>query len=249
MVLTLCPVTLATEEAEVPTAEVTPTQEETVLPAEETEAPLKEVKPAAESVPALTAGATYTGTLGANVTWTLDRETGALTISGTGAMTNYSSESSPLRNYRSYIKTAVIESGVTTVGNYVFYGCTNLTRVTIPAGVTRIENYAFYNCSSLASVSLPDSVTSIGSHAFSSCSSLTSVTIPDSVITIGSYAFYQCSSLTSIHIPTGVTSISSWTFYACNKLTRVDITDLAAWCAISFGGDYANPLFYAKTFT
>ena len=50
--------------------------------------------------------------------------------------------------------------------------------VEIPGGVTSIANYAFSGCSNLTSITIPDSVTSIGSGAFSGCSSLESITIP-----------------------------------------------------------------------
>ncbi len=111
--------------------------------------------------------------------------------------------------------------------------------------VTSIGDYAFYDCSSLTSITIPEGVTSIGYYAFSDCISLTSITIPESVTSIGSSTFDGCRSLTSITIPESVTSIGDDAFYDCSSLEAVYITDLAAWCNISFDGYYANPLYYA----
>ena len=128
-----------------------------------------------------------TGSCGDNVKYSLDTETGVLTISGTGDM--YSC--GPFYQ-NTNIKSVIIESGVTSIGNEVFYGCTSLTSVTIPDSVTSIGSYVFYKCTRLTSVTIPDSVTSIGDYAFYNCTSLTSVTIGKSVTSIGDWAFSGC---------------------------------------------------------
>jgi hypothetical protein len=64
---------------------------------------------------------------------------------------------------------------VTSIGYYVFKGCSGLTSVTIPSSVTNIGRWAFYGCSGLTSVTIPDSVTSIGDWAFYNCSGITGV--------------------------------------------------------------------------
>ena len=98
-----------------------------------------------------------------------------------------------------------------------------VTKLTIPSGVTRVKDYAFSGCSTLKSAVIPEGVESIGNRAFSDCSGLTNVTIPSTVTRIGYGAFQGCG------------------------LTRVNISDLAAWCAIEFAGNgnynnYTNPL-------
>ena len=72
-------------------------------------------------------------------------------------------------------KFTVIPEGVTSIGDYAFYGCSTLTDIEIPEGVTRLGHYAFYNCIALTDVKIPDGVTSIGDYTFSSCSSLRSI--------------------------------------------------------------------------
>ena len=87
--------------------------------------------------------------------------------------------------------------------------------------VTSIGDYAFWDCSDLTSVTIPNSVTSIERSAFSGCTGLTSVTIPNSVTYIGDYAFQNCSGLTSVAIGGGVKSIRSGAFANCEELTDV----------------------------
>ena len=169
--------------------------------------------------------ATYSGTCGTNLTWNLDTSTGVLTISGSGAMKDYSwSSTAPWYNNRNSITSVVIGDNVTTIGNYAFYSC-GLTKVEIPESVTTIGDYAFYGCSRLTSVEIPGSVTTIGNAAFSACSSLTSVEIPESVTTIGDRAFDYCSSLTSVEIPESVKTIGSGAFSRCSSLTSVEIPE------------------------
>ena len=161
-----------------------------------------------------------------NLTWTLDAD-GTLTISGTGAMKDYSSSEgnqSPVRK-NSNVKKVVIEDGVTSIGSYAFASCNNLTSITISNSVTSIGERAFAYCSSLTSITIPDSVTSIGDFAFVSCTSLTSITIPDSVTSIGNLAFSSCWKLTSITIPDSVISIGNRALSNCSSLTSITIPD------------------------
>jgi len=99
----------------------------------------------------------------------------------------------------SSLKSVTVTGGNVYYG--AFYGCTNLTNVTIGNGVTSIGEKAFYNCEGLTSIEIPNSVTSIGTSAFYGCSGLESITIPNSVTTIGNWAFDGCTNLTSITIP------------------------------------------------
>ena len=83
-----------------------------------------------------------------------------------------------------------IPSNVTTLGNYVFQGCSGLTSLNLPAGITSIGGGAFQGCSGLTSLTLPASITSIGEGAFSGCSGLTSIYVyAEKVPKIGSNSF------------------------------------------------------------
>ena len=129
------------------------------------------------------------GSCGSNVTYNFDSNLGALTIKGSGNMSNYSSATlSPFYGCQN-IKSISISEGVTSIGDLAFSGCNGVTRVYFPQGVKSIGDYAFNSCSGLATVSIPEGVTSIGQGAFSGCSGLTTVRIPKSVTSIGTYAF------------------------------------------------------------
>ena len=181
-------------------------------------------------VTALSASAeTVSGTCGAegnNITWSLDTETGELTISGMGAMGDYSGKNpSPWGSYRSSIISATIKDGVTNIGPGVFRYCNNLKSVKIPSSVTSIDHEAFYECSSLESVEISEGVTRIDDKAFYECSSLASIEIPSGVENIGSSAFRNCSSLTSIAIPSSVTSIWGYVFSGCSSLASITVAE------------------------
>ena len=119
--------------------------------------------------------------------------------------------------------------------------------VEIPAhDVTAIGESAFANCSDLTNITIPNSVITIGRYAFMECKGLTDIKFGDSVTTIGKAAFSWCSALTRIDMPASIKTIGSSAFSRCTGLTGVYITDLEAWCGISFDIDErANPLYYA----
>lgn len=191
------------------------------------------------------------GINGTNLTYTLSSD-GILTIRGNGAMADYTNVSpdgtmgtpSPWYSDRRKITRIIIESGVTSIGTWAFYNCTNTTSVSIPSSVTTFEEAAFFGCSgltevtipssitelgnlifayctSLSLISLPDNLQAIGDNAFMGCSQLNSVSIPHSVSLIGCASFQGCTSLTSVNIPESVTSIVGWAFYECSSLKDV----------------------------
>ena len=177
------------------------------------------------------------GTCGTGVTWTLD-DAGLLTISGSGAMTDYSYPSDvPWYSYSSQITSAVIGSGVTSISRGAFSFCSSLTNINVDEnnsayvsenGVLFNKSKSFlhsYPAGKTGEYIIPDSVTSIGHRAFLYCSGLTSVTIPDSVTSIETTAFSGCSSLTSVTIGNSVTSIGNEAFSFCSRLTSVTIPD------------------------
>ena len=190
----------------------------------------------------LNAAEESSGSCGENVTWKLDSE-GTLTISGSGAMKDYSvavSDQSPLY-HNSNITKVVIENGITHIGSVALYYCTKITEISIPDTVTSIGYGAFAMCQSLARITIPNSVTSIGGSVFTGCANLESITIPNSVTSIGDSTFSECTSLTNITIPNSVTSIGDGAFGYCTSLKNITIPNSvtsigqgAFYCCTSF---------------
>ena len=83
------------------------------------------------------------GVCGADLTWTLNTETGVLEISGMGEMFDYQYVA-PW--YMTGVNTVVIGEGVTSIGDHAFYKCEGLTSITIPNSVTTIGWEAFSGC-------------------------------------------------------------------------------------------------------
>lgn len=132
---------------------------------------------------------------GKNLTWTVS-DKGVLTVSGTGAMYNYSNRDviSPWHSYE--ITAAVLEEGVTSIGNYAFFGI-HLGSVELPSTLQRVGEGAFAYCEQdLKELIFQDGLLEIGKNAFQNCKQLEAVRIPSTVQTINSRAFTNCHSLT-----------------------------------------------------
>lgn len=199
-----------------------------------------------------------------NVTWKLTDNgdsTYTLTISGSGAMADYTSATaenasvSPWAGYNDNITAIVIESGVTyigvrsfdgcgtssvsipdtvtSMGNRAFHKCANLTTVELPDSITEIAEAVFYQCTALESINL-ENITAIVKNAFDGCSSLKSVDL-SSLASMGNYAFQDCSSLTTVTLGNSITALPSGAFKNCTLLSDINfpdsLTTIAGYCS------------------
>ena len=153
--------------------------------------------------------------------WSLNLDTGALTLSGSGDMATCSTPADfPWHFYRSEIKSVTFStSSAAVVPTHAFYGCENLKTVSLNDKVSVIEEFAFFGCKSLTSVTM-SGVTKILENAFEGCTSLTSISLPSTLERIGEYAF-SGSGLTSVTIPKNVRSVRASAFADCASLTSV----------------------------
>lgn len=149
---------------------------------------------------------------------------------------------------------------VTKIKDFAFSGCPNLNSVIIPNSVTSIGDYAFFN-SGLKSITMPNSVYDVGKRILNSTPWLTGQ--PDGLVYVGqvaltykgdiianpvlkegtigiaSEAFLNKRSMGRITIPKTLKHIGESAFQGCADLTGIQISDLSAWCQISYSG---NPI-------
>ncbi len=155
--------------------------------------------------------------------------------------------------YGTAIKSLLIPSGVTLVGDYAFATCPNITDVEMEAlhGDCHFGNNVFNACGALKHVTLSEKVQNIGDCMFLQCGLLESIRIPSTCKTIGEEAFKLCYSIHEITIPEGVEEIKMNAFENAG-LTDIyvmadEISKLPKIYAISPGGDGPSTFSYQRT--
>lgn len=144
--------------------------------------------------------------------WRYDPKDSSLSLSGTGALPDYPIGKAPWFEFNDQIDTVVLKEGVTRIGDYAFYNCTELTSVEIPEGITYIGESAFACCQSLESVTIPGSVTEIGEGAFESCDSMMALELASGLKCVGAFAFSECVALRELILPDTVERIERSAF-------------------------------------
>ncbi len=135
-------------------------------------------------------GTVYEGTCGDALSWSLDDATGVLTVTGTGDMYDYSSETpAPWYDQRGSIKALSLPEGLSSIGAYAFNFCDMLETAVVPDSVQTIGSYAFARCSKLSSLTLPAGLTAISPYMLYMTYNLKTVVVPAAVTEIGDYAF------------------------------------------------------------
>lgn len=182
------------------------------------------------------------GECGSNLTWTLD-DTGKLTISGTGEMSDYkmnayyASQMAPWKQYRGDITTIVVKKGVTRIGDYAFFNCENVTSVSLPNGLLELGEGCFSQCRNLKTLVLPDTLEVIEAGAFGTMTSLTEITIPAATNTIADYIFSGNDALKHIWVDEKNETYSSddaGVFFNKDKTVLIR-------CPFAYEGNYTIP--------
>lgn len=129
------------------------------------------------------------------------------------------------------------------IGTKAFGSC-GITSLILPDALEKVGNYAFSNVSTLETIKFGKNLKEIGSYAFSSCG-IKTLTLPDALEKINSYAFSKCNGMTSVSIGKSLKNIDENAFRDCDALQKVIVKDIASWFNMTFGNNYANPLYYA----
>lgn len=200
------------------------------------------------------------GYCGENVLWTLNDQ-GTVTISGTGNMKDYEYNRSPWHN-SSTIKKVVVLDGVTSLGDYSFYGCTELETVELPDDLTVIGENAISSCYKLKNLNIPKHLTTIRDCAMFE-TQIEHLDLPDTLTYIGEYAFVRCR-LKSVNMSNNIRHIGRAAFHDMWNTQPIEITipdrtdNLKFEDILEFAGDavfsrtnvviYGSKNSYAETF-
>lgn len=123
---------------------------------------------------------TPSGNCGAAARWSFSTTTGVLSITGSGAMTDFTTTTAPWSQYMTQIRSVEVKGTVTSVGAYAFSGATVLTSVTLGSSVTSVGTNAFASCSSIltAYADMPSSQLTIQSGNLALTNKLTYKNVP-----------------------------------------------------------------------
>ena len=167
---------------------------------------------------------------------------------GTTVTATYSISDSPF--YGSGLTKVDVLEGNTTVPNYMFCDCDNLSEVNLPTTLTTMGQSCFSNLPSLKEITIKSELTITGSSTALSpfkntglqkitfvdgitkipqklfregCSNVTEINLPSSITKIETDAFYGCSSLSNLNLPESIEAIEYNAFYGATSLTELNI--------------------------
>ncbi len=148
-----------------------------------------------------------------------------------------------------------ILENTTCIGFAAFWGCTNLTSLTIPETVNDIRSENFYDCLNLENIYITNlaswcninfecSPLAYAKNLYLNDVLVTDLVIPDGITYIKDGAFEGYKKLASVTIPDSVTSIGYNAFYGCTSLASITIPD-----GVTNIGEFAfyNTAYYNNT--
>lgn len=188
--------------------------------------------------------------VGKNVTASIEGDT--LILSGTGETYDniWWGDSDGNELNKDNIKHIIVEEGITSLEELIFYGFRKLEDIQLPTSLKSIGYGAFKECDSLKELTIPEGVTNIGNGIINSCTSMKKISLPstlntiprlimestgdmqlDEIVlnkgieTIGNSAFWNLKNIKNITIPDSVTTIEDNAFNNCVALIDLVLPD------------------------
>ena len=202
--------------------------------------------------------------VGDNVTAIVDGDT--LTLTGTGSTYDSSWWFDDII-YTDGIKNIIVEDGITSLGNEIFYYFSKVNTIKLPTSLRRIGSNAFEGCKALENLIIPEGVTELGRNSCRACLNLKSISLPstlkkitcfseddnlpvesielaDGIEIIGRQSFWNMNKLKNIIIPDSVTTIEELAFDGCTSLEKIVLpSKLTSLGCVAFGGCNAEIIF------
>lgn len=122
-----------------------------------------------------------------------------------------------------------IPDQVSYIGDYAFYQCPLLSKVTLGKGLTEISGFTFNTCKELKEVTVKGDLKSIGDYAFFSCFAMEEFQLPESLESIGAGAFKSCEKLRGITIGKNVKDIGLIPFSFCKAMRSIKVDEANQW--------------------
>ncbi len=159
------------------------------------------------------------------ITWSIDLNSGDMTVSGSGKMPDYLNYAdTPWTKYVTLAKTITLDGDFTSIGDNAFIYAVSATQIVIPQTVTDIGDNAFGYCTSLSDIQLPLELEAIGDSAFIKCTSLSEINFPSALTTLGDNAFAACVELGSADLSeTNIKYVGAGAFSGCSSLLEVKL--------------------------
>ena len=129
------------------------------------------------------------------------------------------------------VKSYVIPSSVTSIGDRAFLLCRSLSEIVIPSSVTSIGDWAFSGCSSLKYISIPKSVICLNGNPFAKWNGKLECLSPNFVYEDdvlfnkdkSRIISFRKQNIESYVIPSSVTCIGDSAFLLCRSLSKIVI--------------------------
>lgn len=149
---------------------------------------------------------------------------GTLTIRGTGVMPELAEDERPWASQLRSIRALVVESGVASICDGAFAGCTALETVSLPDSLRAIGEKAFSGCEKLATVSLPNGVERIGENAFAGTGFAADNT-KNGLLYAGKWLLHADSAITMVDLKSDTVGIADRAFAGCTKFKTLLLPD------------------------